>query len=138
MAMVRRLLVLCLSLGLLVNGLAAAHALPCGAGHHGPTPHREMQASVPLQHHHDHLHGMDAAPAHQDAAKASVPDEGQAHGGAKSCNCDCINLSSVADAALTRIEAPQRRASGVSYAMVAQAAPDGLQFIDPGIPIGRA
>ena len=78
MAMVRRLLVLCLSLGLLVNGLAAAHALPCGAGHHGPTPHREMQASVPLQHHHDHLHGMDAAPAQHDAAKASVPDKGQA------------------------------------------------------------
>ena len=138
MRLLRHILTICLALGLIAGGLSPGHALRCasdaGAAAMASSAHRHTDATA----HH-------AAPAigHSDGVTAASPDHAVDHGDHRAagpiCNCGCLSLCAAAmGVAPARVEALERRTIAIRYAVIAQVAPDGIQFIDPGIPIRAA
>jgi hypothetical protein len=137
MRVIRHILIVCLALGLIANGLQPAHAMPCASAPHGgtvPAPvHHHADASHSATGHHQLIavHGDRAQVASQDRAV----DYSDRDARLKPCDCGCFSLCGAMGAALPRAEALERHAIDITYAVIAQAAPDGIQFVDPGIPI---
>lgn len=135
MRIVRHILILCLALGLIANGLSPAHAMPCAsasdAGGMSDSAHRHADMA-------DHAAHMGAFD-HGDGVTAASPDRAVDHGGhdaaGPACNCGCLSLCGVVDATPLRAEALERRTIDIRYTVAAQGAPGSIPFIDPGIPI---
>lgn len=136
MRLLRHLLLAVLALGLIANGIVISHAMPCAPAAAMAMPHDHgHMANHDADHHAGHLAmvaGDDGASAVSDRAASDDQDA------VASCNCGCASLCAVSDVAHVRIETPQRHAVAVSYVSAAQPVADGIQFIDPGIPIRLA
>ncbi|MCO5130574.1 MAG: hypothetical protein M9932_08400 [Xanthobacteraceae bacterium] len=128
--MVRRILIACLALALTAVGLSPGHAMRCASD----AGTAAMAASA---HRHADMADMAEAAAHHAVPDRAV-DHGDRHAAAPTCDCGCFSLCNAIGVAPARIEALERRAVDIDYGVVAEGAPDGIPFIDPGIPIREA
>lgn len=127
MRLVRHILTVCLALT--ASGLSPGHAMRCASA--SGTGAAAMAVSA-----HHHADATDATAHH--ASPDPALDHGGHHAAAPPCNCDCFSLCGAIGVTPARVEALERRTVDIHYVVVAQVAPDGIQFIDPGIPIRAA
>ncbi|MBN8961223.1 MAG: hypothetical protein J0H71_08825 [Rhizobiales bacterium] len=142
MRIVRYILIVCLALGLTVNGLLPAHAMPCASAPSGgmtstsvPAHHHAQGVHEAGKHHASSSHVFDAGHGAGIASPDHAADHNDHAATAPACNCGCFSLCGTMSAAPARVEVLERQAIDVDYVVMEQAAPDGIQFIDPGIPI---
>ncbi len=137
MRILRHILLAVLALGLIANGIVTSRAMPCAPAHGGGAAATAAAMAMPHDHGHiaNHMAG-DMADHHAEHPATAAGDDD--HDAVASCNCGCASLCGASDVARVRVETPERHAVAVSYVRATQPVADGIQFIDPGIPIRRA